>query len=416
MTSIIRKLEREELGDFWEIIATSFPGVQFSREGKANRVKWFNTILDNYKEFGYYGLFKEKKLQGGTAIIDLKLQLLSQEIVSRGTGMVAVDLLHKKEKVCMEMIKYFLKESVKKNINMTVLYPFRTDFYKQMGFGYGSRVHQYRLKPESFPKGITKEHLTYIEKEELQSLLDCFNEFHHKTNGSIAKTWFGIAGIFTPETRVIAYKKDGKLEGYLIFHFERVQPKYEGMVDMIIDEFIFNSREALSEFCTFLNCQGDQVNRIIIRTEDENFHMLFNNPSNGFNDSSNTDYIETNVSGVGVMYRVVNVKGIFGELSNHNFNGQDCKLKITVKDNFLPENDGSTIIHFNRGAARAAANDEYEVEISLDISEFSSLLVGAVDFKWLYNYGLADISDKAYMEIVNKIFYSENKPMCYTHF
>jgi hypothetical protein len=64
----------------------------------------------------------------------------------------------------------------------------------------------------------------------------------------------------------------------------------------------------------------------------------------------------------------------------------------------------------------AAAPHVEDVAVHLDVSEFSSLLVGAVSFGALHRYGLADISDAAYIEVVERIFGVAHPPICTTPF
>ncbi len=65
---------------------------------------------------------------------------------------------------------------------------------------------------------------------------------------------------------------------------------------------------------------------------------------------------------------------------------------------------------------RRLEGGEHDVSLRLDIAEFSSLLAGSVDFCSLYRYGLAEISDPAYIRTVNRIFAVEQKPICTTSF
>jgi predicted acetyltransferase len=178
---------------------------------------------------------------------------------------------------------------------------------------------------------------------------------------------------------------------------------------------MYETQEALSELCTFLFTQADQFDRIIINTQDENVQYLVANPVNGQFDAFSSDFKEMRVSAVGMMYRVVNVRRMFEILHNHNFGNQTCKLKITVKDDFLPLNDGSLIVHFEQGVPNIQEHD-YEVEIFLNIAEFSSLMTGSTTFKTLLRYGLAEISNPEYIDRVNTIFMTEQKPMSTTYF
>jgi hypothetical protein len=82
----------------------------------------------------------------------------------------------------------------------------------------------------------------------------------------------------------------------------------------------------------------------------------------------------------------------------------------------LPENDGSVTLRFEGGRVQRIDGEHHEVEIRLDVAEFSSLLAGCVDLYSLVRYGLADISDPAYTATVHRVFAVERKPICTTSF
>jgi hypothetical protein len=104
-------------------------------------------------------------------------------------------------------------------------------------------------------------------------------------------------------------------------------------------------------------------------------------------------------------------------LSDHDFGGQDCRLKLAIRDSFFPENDGDTLVRFSGGRPSVrGAGDGYDVEVSLDIADFSSLVMGAVRFRSLYDYGLAEISDPGAVAAIDRLFRVEQKPICTTPF
>ena len=119
-----------------------------------------------------------------------EMNLYNKIIKVGGVGLVAVDLLHKKERAAKGLMEYFLKMFREKNSAFVALYPFRPDFYKKMGFGYGPTIYQYALQPNAFPKGQTKEHLLYASIEELPKIKACYNRYVEKTHGMMYKTDF----------------------------------------------------------------------------------------------------------------------------------------------------------------------------------------------------------------------------------
>jgi predicted acetyltransferase len=111
------------------------------------------------------------------------------------------------------------------------------------------------------------------------------------------------------------------------------------------------------------------------------------------------------------MYRVINVNRFFGLLSSHNFEDQNIKLKITIHDTFLAENSGSYIVHFQEGnPLMVSAKEDYDVEIALNIARFSSLVMGAINLKKLYQYGLIEISEKSLLRSLDRLFKTDEPP------
>jgi len=52
----------------------------------------------------------------------------------------------------------------------------------------------------------------------------------------------------------------------------------------------------------------------------------------------------------------------------------------------------------------------------MDISDFSSLAVGAVNFGRLYAYGRVTISDEAFVPLVSRLLRAAAPPWCLTSF
>jgi predicted acetyltransferase len=125
---------------------------------------------------------------------------------------------------------------------------------------------------------------------------------------------------------------------------------------------------------------------------------------------------ETNSQGVGIMYRIIDIPGIFNTLRSHRFGAVTMCLKITIIDSFYRSNAGSTIVCFTDGSPAIRSRGRYDAEITCDISDFSSLLAGAVTFKDLYRLGLADISHERYAGMVDLLFRTAEKPLCLTQF
>jgi predicted acetyltransferase len=406
-------LQEEEFRLFIDIVVDAYPGFEIDDRDEVTQRLW--TTQQEDPTVAFYGLFRDGIMLGGMRLHDFRMNMLQHQIDAGGVGLLAVHFLHKKEHVAKEMVEYFLRHYRAQGAPMTLLYPFRPDFYKQMGFGYGTKINQYRVEPAALPRGPSKAHVRYLTEDDAQAMLDCYTRYTRRTHGMIGKSLRETERLLkSPKHRVVGFEQGGRIEGYISFTFE----KGESFVvnDIHVRYFVYETREALSELLTFLHTQFDQIRRIVFDTQDESFHFLLLDPRNGTPEMIPSVYHESNVQGVGIMYRVVDVRGILGHLVERDFGGQTCRLLLTVEDSFLPENAGSTLLAFENGRLTLLDEGDHDVEMTVDVAEFSSLLVGAVDFKSLYQYGLADLSDAGSVDSVDAIFAVEQKPICMTHF
>jgi predicted acetyltransferase len=314
------------------------------------------------------------------------------------------------------MMSYCLYYYRERDTPLVALYPFRPDFYRQMGFGYGPKIHQYRLKPAALPRGPSKAHVRYLVWDDRQALSDCYNRFADRTHGMMQKSERELKRLFqNPKHRLVGYQEGNQIKGYLVFTFESSADSFI-VNDIHIQEFIYETQEALSQLLTFLHTQADQIRYVFINTQDEYFHHLLLDPRNDSGRLIPDVYHETNAQGLGLMYRIIDVPAMFDRLGERNFGDQTCTLKLTVEDSLLPENAGSTLLHFDGGGVQRVDGGSHDVEVRLDIADFSSLLAGTVDFQSLYRYGLVDLSDPDYVDTINRLFAVEQKPMCITGF
>jgi predicted acetyltransferase len=414
--SEIRVLCDTDFSALSRIWSMAYPGAKIITEEERERFR--EGALRLHKEdptTTFYGLFRDGHLQGIMCLYDFTMNFLGVRIPAGGVGQVAVDLLHKKEHVARDMMAYSLRHFRSRGVSLVALYPFRPDFYRSMGWGYDPKMSQYRVAPAAFPKGATKEHVRYLGPDDKQAIAACYNRFADRTHGMMYKTEREMRSLFRrQENQIIGVELDGELRGYLVYTFEQGDDFITN--DLHIQEWIYETPEALSELLTFLDTQADQIRRVVVDTQGEDFHYLLIDPQDGSGHLIPSVYHQSNTQGVGLMYRVIDVPGMFDLLAECNFSGQSCTLKLTITDSFLPENAGSTLLRFEGGRVQRLERGDYDVEVRMAIEDFSSLLASTVAFSSLHNYGRAQISDTAYVDTVNRLFTVEHKPVCMSHF
>ncbi len=415
--SQIRKLNENEIDRFIDLFSDAYPAFMVKNEEERKKYREIFIKADKDPRYSMYGLLREDEILGVMRFFDFQMNFHNKKILAGGLGAVAVDLLHKKEHVAKEMVEFYLDHYKKLGASMTILWAFRHDFYKAMGWGYGTKIYVYKVKPEHLPR-TNKKHIRYLTLDDTEILNDCYNRYVEKTHGMIEES------SYTRKLRIernktfkcIGCVKNNKVEGYMILSFTKADGDSFIENDMVVEEMIYENPEALSEMMTYLHIQFDQINRVIFRTSDEYFYTMLKDPRNGTMNMIPSVYHESSIMGAGMMYRIIDTDGLFVQMADHNFNNQTIKLKFNVADSFYPSNAGSIILHFENGTLSTDNDGSYEVEVDIDVSELSSLVMGAVNFKSLYDFSLIKISDISFVEVLNKLFYVEEKPVCMTGF
>jgi len=415
--STIKRLTRKDSYTFANIGAYAYAGMKITKEEDIKSLGERLWKIDQADpDINAYGLFRKGKLIGGMRMFNFTMKMLSTYIPVGGVGFIAVDLAHKKEHVCKELVEFFINWYAKKKTPLVSLYPFRPDFYRKMGFGYGPKVNEYRIRPAELPSTGDRRKVSFVAKRDYKALGECYHRVVDRTHGMMKKNKTAMGFATRPGTRIAAYRNRNKIEGYITFTPAPTSEQNWLTTEFRTVEFIYETREAMMGLLAFVHSQADQMGTFVLRTQDEDFHYL---PHDSRNDSGQLIFPvghETNTSGIGIMYRIIDTPGLFRALKNHNFNGQSCKLKITVRDTFYPKNAGGYIIHFVNGRPQVKSGGDFEVEINLDVAEYSAVVMGAVAFDRLYEYGLAEISNKSYMDTVTRIFTPLRKPFCVTQF
>ncbi|HDQ71737.1 MAG TPA: GNAT family N-acetyltransferase [Chloroflexi bacterium] len=415
--SEIRELTASDFDAMVDIVWNAYPGRKIDTAEEKAQLK--QRMLKAHEELPgvrFHGLFRDGELLGGARFYDFQMNFLQVRMPAGGGGEMGVDLLHKKEHVAKEIVLYMLRRYRERGVPLTIIYPFRPDFYRKMGFGCVTKMNQYRVDPKALPREGDKVHVRYVGASDVQPLLDCYHRVLDRIHGLIEKSAYEIERMMeNPKLRIVGYDDaEGRIGGYIVFAFER--GKHFLHNDIHVYEFVHETREALAALMTFLHTQADQVARVVFDTQDEYFHFLLWDPRNDSGAMIPTVYHESNVQGVGLMYRVSDVPRMFELLAERDFGGQTCQLELIIDDNFLPENAGSTYLRFEEGRVRLVDGPDRDVTVSMDVADFSSLLAGAVTFRRLYQYSLAEISDVGYLDVLDRIFAVAEKPVCMTGF
>lgn len=423
----IRKLKKKEIHEAVRLIYNSYPAFgPYSPEKAGNLTEIFCKLQDS-DDVQLWGYFEKNELIGCMRIHHYKMNYGLLTIDTGGVGLVSVSLLHKKQKICKKMIEFFLNYCALKNFAIAILYPFRPDFYKKMGFGYGSQIHHFEFSPGVLPPNRKTENLKQkkcfeiSEDEKLFSeIIDCYNRSIKFVHGALIKTERDFSSSWINKQHnglsCIYYEEGGRIKGYIIFKFTGDKNGNFLQNDIVLKEFIYESRTVFNELLAFLYTQLDQIRHVVYNTFQENFYYLLGDIRDASKTLHDPAYHQTHSSGTGLMYRITDFKLFLKKIEEHNFNDFQGTVKFVISDSMVDYNSDGFIVKFSQGRVSLVEKTDYDVQITIDISCLSSLMMGSVSLYDLYRLNLCEVSEPDRVYELDKVFKFAQKPVCYTNF
>lgn len=369
--------------------APHFKGTRDERDQLADIFKKL-TKDDSIIAFGYY----EEDLIGAVLYYEFKQNFHGQMIVTAGIGSLAVDLLHKKKHVAQKLIKYCLEYAKNRDLELFYLYPFATDFYRNFGFGYSTKMVTYHIKPEDFIyKGDLKA-LKWIDKEDYQKVFDYHDQVAHERNGMMLKAFGDKYRLDRMDKAKVIVHETDQINGYMIFTQESLKLNDDMAQKIVVHEALY-SRQALMDFIAFLHVQKDQIDYIEWASHDQNLHFLCNHISFA-SEPKTLDIIalKSSENAVGLMPLVLHPDKLLKRLSRKT--NENVQFKIHYPKAAVEVYN----IHFSKNF----------IEIELSINEFSSWITGAITLEELYQSHLLSCNK---VEMLEKLDHDFNfkKPM-----
>jgi len=224
------------------------------------------------------------------------------------------------------------------------------------------------------------------------------------------------ARLKNPNNKIFAYVTNGVVRGYILSLFKKGSDESFLVNDLYINEMLFDSPEVFLELMSFLKSQADQVRFCIINTQDEGFLNTIADPRNQTGRILFDVYQECCQTGLGIMYRICDMEKLFADIKGCRFGNLNMKVQFNVNDSFVMENNRPFLLEFKDGQCEIIDSGVPDVEVSIDIAEFSSMVMGCTNLKSLVKYGKAYISYANKLDELSRAFSLDEKPLCVTSF
>jgi predicted N-acetyltransferase YhbS len=355
-----RESDIQEVAELW---CRAFP----ARRSVEDRVRML-------REGGHYGGLEtvlvaraeDRRLLGACKVYRMEQHLAGVAMPMMGLAAVAVPESERRRGVGAHLCTEAIRVAAGRGDLLSVLYPFRPDYYQRLGWGLVGELHDHRFMTEALPE--PDETARWVRPGRLQDdsegIAACYRRVAERSNGPIArdrKVWaYRLAGreigvepamedlvraaAADPKRRVVVYDDDG-ISGYALLRLAGAKDGGTGVLE--IRELVAETESAYRGLLGYLRGRAPEwpLARHFARPE-ELFGDRLKDPRPPGRSSVRSLYFRTACLARGPMLRVLRVpealaaRRWFDAGSPPADPAVDRTVRISVSDPQRPANEG----------------------------------------------------------------------------
>ena len=372
--------------------------IRFAKESdKNNIIDIWNYCFDDGPKFTDY-YFNDKYKHENTIVVEddeeivSSLQLnqynlkLNDKIYDTSYVVGVSTFPQARGKGYMKHIMDFtLNELYRKNQLVSILMPIDYRLYRKYGYEHCYDQIEYEIDIEDLSGFKSKGFLKKAKLDNINDLINIENNFLKDLNGTIIRDKNYYENLFKEvesEDGHIYIHEDELKDGYIIYFINNE--------NIFVRELYYNNSNALKVILRFLYNHNTQCKKVTISSPiDDKIRFILSNPK--------TANIKLKPF---MMGRVINFKKYLESLNIKS--NENLSINISVKDDFIKENNKIFKIHLNNNKLNVESGD-YISDVEFNINTITQLAFSYINGKEAYL--LNDLKEnKKVIEFLDLIF------------
>lgn len=425
MERTVKLIGPEYIEEYLTIYLNAYPAFKdIGDEGREEKRQIVLTSMKEDQHIHFYGLFEENTLIAVMKLIDFSMNLFGEMKSATGLMSLAVHPLHKKKGAALDMVRFFENYTKDSGGLVSLLLPFRMEFYRKMGYGYGSKLEEYRIPTLHLP-ACSKEDLAsmrILEKDDFSQVLSCHSCCTRKNHGMLEKFEDEIRDMKEDtQSRRIGYIEDGTLKGYIAFRFASDSEVNYTLNRMEVSEIVYDDSQVFRALLGFLRLQADLAQTVVLRTGEEDFYHILDDAQDVSGNYINFGFLQTNISAVGTMYKIPDIESFIAATKYRRFSADELSVTFVCDDELNHEVktfavDFQSMDQNESRWSLIAQAEATDVTVHCKLSDLSSLFLGSCHLASLVRLGSIKLSNPEYLDRLDHLLHCQQKPWTNTDY
>ena len=148
---------------------------------------------------------------------------------------------------------------------------------------------------------------------------------------------------------------------------------------------------------------------MVLRTGEEDFHHLLHDPQDVSRRYIDFGFLQTNVSAVGTMFKLVDVRDFVGKTAYRQFPAGTLTAEFRYYDE-MGCRDECIRIHFADRCWAIAESDAADVTVTCGQGDLASLLMGSCELAGMIRLGAVSVNNEAKAQELSRLLHCSQKP------
>ena len=215
------------------------------------------------------------------------------------------------------------------------------------------------------------------------------------------------------QVRRIGYYADGQLKGYAAYRFESDSDSNSNYTQnrLSVEELVYEDGAVLRALLGALKLQEDLAQTVILRTGEEDFHHLLDDPQDISKNYIDYGFLQTNVSAIGTMFKLVDGETFVEKTAYRPFPSGELTAVFRYRDEMAGcEKQLRIAFAAGRWAAATAADSAADVTVTCRQGDLASLLMGSCELEAMLRLGAASADNDAKARELARLLHYGQKP------
>ena len=195
------------------------------------------------------------------------------------------------------------------------------------------------------------------------------------------------------QVRRIGYcADDGTLRGYVAYRFESASDTNYTRNRLSVEELVYDDGAVLRALLGALKLQEDLAQTVLLRTGEEDFHHLLEDPQDVSGNYIDYGFLQTNVSAIGTMFKLLDPAAFVTATAYRTLPQGTLTAAFCYRDE-LAHRDCRTVLRFDGGRWSALPEEApAEVTVTCRQGDLASLLMASCGLESMVRLGAVAVT------------------------